>query len=46
MGQPEQGWWDSFETFYVALIGLFVKSYHLIYVRIMSVPLVNEYYGG
>lgn len=42
----EQGWWGSFETFYVAVIGPSVNSYHLIYIRIMSILLVDEYQGG
>ena len=46
LGQPEQGWWESFETFYVALIGLFVKSCHVIYIHIIRVLLVEEYQGG
>ena len=46
LGQTEQGWWESFETFYVAVIGPSVNSYHLIYIRIMSVPLVDQYQGA
>ena len=46
MGQPEQGLWESFETFYVAVIGPSVNSYNLIYIRIMSILLVDEYQGG
>ena len=46
LGQPEQGWWESSETFYVALIGPFVKSHHLIHIHIMSVLLVDEYQSG
>ena len=46
LGQPEQGWWESFKTSYVAVIGPSVKSDHLIYIRIMSIPLVDEYQGG
>ena len=46
MGQTEQGWWESFETFYVAVIEPSVESYHLIYIRIMSILLVDEYRGA
>ena len=46
LGQTEQGWWESFETFYVAVIEPSVESYHLIYIRIMSILLVDEYRGA
>ena len=46
LGQMEQGWWESFETFYVAVIGPSVESYHIIYICIMSILLVDEYQGG
>ena len=46
LGQMEQGWWGSFETFYVAVIGPSVESYHIIYICIMSILLVDEYQGG
>ena len=45
LGTAEQGWWERFETFYVALIWPSVKSCHLIYIHIMSVPLVDKYQG-
>ena len=46
LGQPEQGWWDNFEIFYVVLIGPFVKFYHLIYIYVISVLSVVEYWEG
>ena len=46
LGQPEQGWWERFEIFYVAVIGPSVKSYHVIYIHIIRVLLVEEYQGG
>ena len=46
MRQSEQRWWESFETFYGALIGPFVKSYHLIYIQIMRVTLVDGIQGA
>ena len=46
MGQLEQGWWESSETFYVTPIEPFVKSHHLIHIHIMSVLLVDEYQSG
>ena len=45
MGQPEQGWWDNSEIFYVVLIGPFVKFYHLIYIHVTSVLPVVKYQG-
>ena len=46
LGQLEQGWWESSETFYVTPIEPFVKSHHLIHIHIMSVLLVDEYQSG
>ena len=46
LGIARAGMVGSFETFYVALIGPFVKSYHLIYVHIISVLLVDKYQRG
>ena len=43
---PEQGWWENSEIFYVVLIGPLVKFHHLIHIRIMSIPLFDEYQGG
>lgn len=37
--------WESSETFYVALIGPFVKSHHLIHIHIMSIPLMTSIGG-